>query len=61
MTGDSLGGFLSHPERKFALFDTQFWKEEPFALPCFVAAFISAVACIYGISIKEVRVPLSEN
>ena len=43
-----MGGYLAHPERHWALFRTPFWREYPFALPCFVAAFAASVTVIMG-------------
>ena len=56
MTGDTLGGVLSHPERKFSLFNSDFWRRHPFALPCFAASIVSAIASVYGgLTLREVR------
>ncbi|KAF8311040.1 MFS general substrate transporter [Clavulina sp. PMI_390] len=48
IVGLPIGGFLAHPERTWAkLFDGGFWRDYPFALPCFVGAGFAffAVGC----------------
>ncbi|GJJ15228.1 hypothetical protein Clacol_009504 [Clathrus columnatus] len=43
-----LGGFLVHPERRFSLslFQSRFWIENPFALPCFFAAATATISTL---------------
>ena len=48
IVGHPLGGWLVHPERRWALFQAPFWYQYPFALPCFVAAAIGTVSVILG-------------
>ena len=43
-----LGGLLAHPARHFTLFQTPFWYEYPFALPCFVASISTGCYFIMG-------------
>jgi len=49
----SLGGFLSHPERNSPFFNNSFWKEYPFALPCFVAGALAATGVTLGLLFLE--------
>lgn len=44
--GLPMGGLLTHPEHKFSLFQTRFWMENPFALPCFVSAALTIVGVV---------------
>ncbi|CAE7155988.1 unnamed protein product [Rhizoctonia solani] len=46
MISPSIGGFLVHPSDHFAAFQGEFWKNNPFALPCFVGVFICAVTML---------------
>jgi len=46
--GLPLGGYLAHPERHFSIFNHPFWRQYPFALPCFVAAFAAAMSVLMG-------------
>ena len=48
IVGLPLGGLLAHPARNFTLFQTPFWYEYPFALPCFVASVFAACFVIMG-------------
>ena len=48
LVGLPLGGLLAHPERHFTLFQTPFWYEYPFALPCFVASVATGCFVIMG-------------
>ncbi|KAH7341592.1 major facilitator superfamily domain-containing protein [Rhizoctonia solani] len=41
--GPSIGGFLVHPSDHFAAFQGEYWKKNPFALPCFVGVLICGV------------------
>lgn len=53
--GQPMGGLLSHPERNFKIFDTPFWNEYPFALPCFISAAFAIFGVIFGwFAIQEV-------
>jgi hypothetical protein len=53
--GLPLGGYLSHPGRRFPIFHTEFWLKYPFALPCFAAASIAFVSLVVGqLTLKEV-------
>ena len=53
--GQPVGGALSHPERQFPkLFDTDFWRAYPYALPCFVGAGYALLCALVGqIVLKE--------
>ena len=54
--GQPIGGLLAHPERNFSLFQSQFWYDYPFSLPCFVAASFAAVSVVLAyFNMKEVR------
>lgn len=56
IVGQPIGGLLSHPERNIPFFDTPFWNEYPFALPCFISAGFAVFALIFGaLVIEEVR------
>ncbi|EUC66729.1 MFS general substrate transporter, putative [Rhizoctonia solani AG-3 Rhs1AP] len=46
--GLPLGGLLAHPERRWKAFQTPFWKEYPFILPCFVGAGFSLISVLFG-------------
>ncbi|CUA78546.1 Protein ZINC INDUCED FACILITATOR-LIKE 1 [Rhizoctonia solani] len=47
--GPFLGGTLSHPAKVLpSLFDTPFWNEYPYFLPCLVAAIYSSCVFIVG-------------
>ncbi|GJJ15262.1 hypothetical protein Clacol_009538 [Clathrus columnatus] len=46
--GLPLGGLLAHPERNFPFFRSKFWIENPFSLPCFVAAGTAIFSVILG-------------
>lgn len=53
--GQPMGGLLAHPERNFTSFDTPFWHEYPFALPCFIGSAFAVFAAIFGyFAIQEV-------
>lgn len=43
-----MGGLLSHPADKFDSFNTPFWREYPFSLPCFIAAAFAVFAVSVG-------------
>jgi len=55
--GQLFGGTLGHPEIKFpAIFNTPFWTEYPYGLPCFVGAAYSLLCAIVGqLILKETR------
>ncbi|KAG9087870.1 hypothetical protein FS749_002582, partial [Ceratobasidium sp. UAMH 11750] len=47
--GPFLGGTLSHPATLLpSLFDTPFWREYPYFLPCLVSAIFTACMLIYS-------------
>ncbi|CUA68450.1 Putative inorganic phosphate transporter C8E4,01c [Schizosaccharomyces pombe 972h-] [Rhizoctonia solani] len=46
MISPSIGGFLVHPSDHFAAFQGEFWKNNPFALPCFVGVVICAITML---------------
>ena len=53
-----IGGGLSHPYERFprAFGWSKFWKEYPYALPCFTAALFCVSAFVVAfIWLKEVR------
>lgn len=49
IVGQPLGGLLSHPARTMPYFDTPFWREYPFALPCFVAAVFALIFTVLAV------------
>ena len=56
IVGQPLGGLLSHPEKHFEAFNTPFWNEYPFALPCFIASAFALFAVVFAyFTIEEVR------
>ncbi|KAF8507371.1 MFS general substrate transporter [Hysterangium stoloniferum] len=48
IVGLPLGGLLAHPERHFSLFQSKFWFDYPFALPCFLASAFAICAVAAG-------------
>ncbi|KAG8830535.1 hypothetical protein FRC17_004742 [Serendipita sp. 399] len=49
IVGQPVGGLLSHPERHWPnLFGNWFWRQYPYALPCFVAAAYALLCAIVG-------------
>lgn len=57
IVGLPIGGFLAHPERHFPLFQSQFWFDYPFALPCFAASAFAVCAVIIGyLALEEVYI-----
>ena len=59
MMGDTIGGLLVHPEKRFRAFDTPFWYKYPFALPCMVASVVSSVTGVLGLlTLNEVSTKL---
>jgi len=52
-----LGGTLSRPHERFGgPFNTEFWKDFPYLLPCLVAASFSTVMLLLGVVfLVEVR------
>lgn len=57
VAGQPLGGLLSHPARnlKGIGFDTPFWREYPFALPCFAAAAVALASTTWSLfTLQEV-------
>lgn len=55
--GPLIGGLLSNPAWKWALFDTSFFHQYPYFLPCAVAGFLALLAGILGaIYLQEVGV-----
>ncbi|CAE6499729.1 unnamed protein product [Rhizoctonia solani] len=61
--GPFLGGTLSHPAKFLPkVFDTPFWKEHPYFLPCAIAACYSS--CVFiagGLFLKETRIVYPEH
>ncbi|CAE6465928.1 unnamed protein product [Rhizoctonia solani] len=55
MISPSIGGFLVHPSDHFAAFQGEYWKNNHFALPCFVGVFIC------GITMLVIMVALPET
>jgi hypothetical protein len=56
LTGLPLGGLLAHPEQRSTLFNTAFWAEYPYLLPCLVGAAFALFSVVPGIMfIEEVR------
>jgi MFS family permease len=51
--GLPLGGLLAHPERRWNTFDTPFWREYPFLLPCLVGASFAIISVGFGIVFVE--------
>lgn len=51
--GPSIGGLLSHPSDHFVAFQGDFWKENPYALPCYTSVVLGAITTlvlIFGLS-----------
>jgi MFS family permease len=47
--GQLVGGTLAHPETKLpVMFNTPFWTEYPYALPCFMGAIYSLICAMMG-------------
>ncbi|KAG8693332.1 hypothetical protein FRC09_010578 [Ceratobasidium sp. 395] len=57
LVGLPLGGLLAHPEQRFGLFNTPFWAEYPYLLPCLVGAVIGLLAIIPGVFCLEETLP----
>ncbi|KAF8609315.1 MFS general substrate transporter [Ceratobasidium sp. AG-I] len=55
--GLPLGGLLAHPERRWEAFQTPFWREYPFLLPCLVGAAFSIISVGFGIVFIEETLP----
>ncbi|CAE6478034.1 unnamed protein product [Rhizoctonia solani] len=55
MISPSIGGFLVHPSDHFGAFQGEYWKNNPFALPCFVGVFLC------GITMLVIMVALPET
>ncbi|KAG9087446.1 hypothetical protein FRC06_002536 [Ceratobasidium sp. 370] len=55
--GLPLGGLLAHPERRWKSFDTPFWREYPFLLPCLVGASFAIISVGFGIVFIEETLP----
>lgn len=53
IVGLPLGGLLAHPERRWTMFQTPFWNEYPFLLPCLVGAGFSLVSILFGMAFVE--------
>ena len=54
--GQPIGGILAHPERATSYFDTEFWREYPYALPCIFSGLCTLVAVFWGcFTLSEVR------
>ncbi|KAG9082911.1 hypothetical protein FS749_006476 [Ceratobasidium sp. UAMH 11750] len=52
MIGPSIGGFLVHPSDHFAIFQSDYWKNNPYALPCFAGAFLcllTTLVIVFGL------------
>ncbi|KAF8585705.1 MFS general substrate transporter [Ramaria rubella] len=58
IVGHSLGGFLAHPARTFSFFQTKFWYEYPFALPCFFASAFAFFSVIIGCFTLQETLPM---
>jgi hypothetical protein len=55
--GQPLGGLLAHPSRTMPYFDTPFWREYPYALPCFTSGAFALVFTILAIyTVPEVSI-----
>jgi hypothetical protein len=52
-----IGGYLAHPAESFpSLFQNRFWRENPYFLPCGIAAGFSLSCCIVALLfLQEVR------
>ncbi|KAG9122868.1 hypothetical protein FRC07_000572 [Ceratobasidium sp. 392] len=57
IVGLPLGGLLAHPERRWKSFDTPFWREYPFLLPCLVGASFAIISVGFGIVFIEETLP----
>ncbi|KAL5482742.1 hypothetical protein ACEPAI_9336 [Sanghuangporus weigelae] len=57
IVGQPMGGLLAHPERNFKIFDTPFWREYPFALPCFISSLFAIFGVIFAYFFTEETLP----
>ncbi|CAE6530534.1 unnamed protein product [Rhizoctonia solani] len=46
MISPSIGGFLVHPSDHYAAFQGEYWKNNPFALPCFVGVLLCGLTML---------------
>ncbi|QRV76687.1 major facilitator superfamily transporter [Ceratobasidium sp. AG-Ba] len=53
--GLPLGGLLAHPEQRFKWFNSPFWVEYPYLLPCLVGAAFAIFSVVPGIIFIEER------
>lgn len=53
IVGQPMGGLLSYPAKDFKIFDTPFWREYPFSLPCFVAALLAVIGVVFAFFFAE--------
>ncbi|KLO06628.1 MFS general substrate transporter [Schizopora paradoxa] len=59
--GQPIGGLLAHPERRSKLFDTPFWREYPFSLPCFVSAGAAGIFVVFGYFTLDETLPRKQQ
>lgn len=51
--GPSIGGLLAHPSDHFKAFQGEYWKANPYALPCYtsvVLGIITMLVLMFGLS-----------
>lgn len=49
ISGQPIGGYLSHPERLSSIFDVEFFRTYPFSLPCLVVAVVAVCTAAAGL------------
>ncbi|QRV74928.1 major facilitator superfamily transporter [Ceratobasidium sp. AG-Ba] len=57
MISPSIGGFLVHPSDHFAMFQGEYWKSNPYALPCFTGVFLCAITVLVVLIWTEETLP----
>ncbi|KAJ1564212.1 hypothetical protein HK096_009109, partial [Nowakowskiella sp. JEL0078] len=50
ISGPALGGLFSDPANQYpdSIFDNEFFKNYPFALPCFIASLVNVLGFLFG-------------
>ncbi|CEL55594.1 Protein ZINC INDUCED FACILITATOR 1 OS=Arabidopsis thaliana GN=ZIF1 PE=1 SV=2 [Rhizoctonia solani AG-1 IB] len=61
MISPSIGGFLVRPSDRFSGFQGDFWKNNPFALPCFVGILLSGITMLIIIVILPETLPSKDG
>ncbi|KAG9318274.1 major facilitator superfamily domain-containing protein [Chiua virens] len=55
--GPLIGGSFSHPADKYQIFDSEFWREYPYFLPCLIAAITAVIGVVLGYTFLEETLP----